>query len=186
MEVFWRAGYQGASLQQLRAATGLGPGSLYAAFGNKEGLYLAALERYAGEVSQLAAREPDPRRLLAGWFAAHVERAHQGARGCLLLNGLAELPALDPTAADAVRAELGRLEALLDHTVAAVLGRAPDRETRARARLLVAALAGLSSLSRAGVPRATLDDVAWAALVEYQSPRKRVPEPKRSMGRTKT
>lgn len=164
MEVFWSAGYQGASLQRLRASTGLGPGSLYAAFGNKEGLFLAALERYANEIAGLAAREKDPRRLLEGWFAQHIERAQPGQRGCLLLNASAELPALDRAAAAAVRAELGRLEQFFDHTVAKLRGGASNEETLAQARLLIAALAGISSLSRAGIPRETLEDVARTAL----------------------
>ena len=38
MEVFWRKGYEGASLSDLTKAMGINPPSLYAAFGNKEGL----------------------------------------------------------------------------------------------------------------------------------------------------
>ena len=44
--VFWRNGYQGASLDELTRAMGINKPSLYAAFGNKEKLYLRALERY--------------------------------------------------------------------------------------------------------------------------------------------
>src|SRR5690242_13414285 len=40
-------GYAGTSLQQLTGATGLGKGSLYAAFGDKRGLYLRVLDDYA-------------------------------------------------------------------------------------------------------------------------------------------
>ena len=45
-EVFWRHGYDGASIAMLTAAMGINPPSLYAAFGNKEGLYRAALASY--------------------------------------------------------------------------------------------------------------------------------------------
>ncbi|MGC2130064.1 MAG: TetR/AcrR family transcriptional regulator, partial [Candidatus Aquilonibacter sp.] len=45
-EVFWRAGYEATSILELEAATGLGRGSLYNAFGDKEGLFLAVLDRY--------------------------------------------------------------------------------------------------------------------------------------------
>ena len=44
LDVFWRNGYEGASIADLTAAMGINPPSLYAAFGNKEGLFLAALE----------------------------------------------------------------------------------------------------------------------------------------------
>jgi AcrR family transcriptional regulator len=45
--LFWQQGFSGASMQDVVRATGLKPGSLYLAFGNKEGLYQAALEHYA-------------------------------------------------------------------------------------------------------------------------------------------
>lgn len=43
---FWRAGYAGTSLDDLTAATGMNKPSLYAAFGDKHGLYLAAVKQY--------------------------------------------------------------------------------------------------------------------------------------------
>ena len=46
MEVFWSKGFEGASLADLTDAMGINPPSLYAAFGDKEQLFLAAVERY--------------------------------------------------------------------------------------------------------------------------------------------
>ena len=46
MTVFWTKGYEGASLSELTKAMGINAPSLYAAFGNKEGLLRAALDRY--------------------------------------------------------------------------------------------------------------------------------------------
>ncbi|TMH32531.1 MAG: TetR/AcrR family transcriptional regulator [Betaproteobacteria bacterium] len=46
MEVFWRQGYEGTSITDLTRAMRINPPSLYAAFGDKERLYLEALERY--------------------------------------------------------------------------------------------------------------------------------------------
>lgn len=45
-DAFWRRGYSGTSLDAITAATGMNKPSLYAAFGDKHALYLAALERY--------------------------------------------------------------------------------------------------------------------------------------------
>ncbi|MGH1556548.1 TetR/AcrR family transcriptional regulator [Streptomyces sp. L7] len=47
MVAFRRRGFAGTSVQDLVDATGVGRGSLYAAFGSKEGLYRAALDRYS-------------------------------------------------------------------------------------------------------------------------------------------
>jgi AcrR family transcriptional regulator len=58
MQVFWRQGYEATSVSDLTRAMGINPPSLYAAFGDKERLYLDALERY--QRSRLAA--------VAKWF----------------------------------------------------------------------------------------------------------------------
>jgi AcrR family transcriptional regulator len=46
MTVFWRHGYEGASMSELTSAMGINSPSLYACFGSKEGLFRAVLERY--------------------------------------------------------------------------------------------------------------------------------------------
>lgn len=46
MDAFWRNGFEATSAQELVDSTGLGRGSLYAAFGSKENLYHEALRRY--------------------------------------------------------------------------------------------------------------------------------------------
>jgi AcrR family transcriptional regulator len=52
MQVFWRKGFEGASLNDLTAAMGIQPASLYQAFGNKRTLFEKALALYlAGPVA---------------------------------------------------------------------------------------------------------------------------------------
>ena len=46
LKIFWRKGYEGASLPDLTRAMGINRPSLYAAFGNKEALFRKALDRY--------------------------------------------------------------------------------------------------------------------------------------------
>jgi AcrR family transcriptional regulator len=46
LEVFWRQGYEGTALSDLTAAMGISKPSLYAAFGNKEELFAAVIDRY--------------------------------------------------------------------------------------------------------------------------------------------
>ena len=45
--LFWRVGYSAASMQALFNVTGLKPGSVYLAFGNKEGLFKESIDSYA-------------------------------------------------------------------------------------------------------------------------------------------
>ena len=46
LEVFWKWGYNAASMEHLAAATGLSRSSIYSEFGSKRGLFDKALERY--------------------------------------------------------------------------------------------------------------------------------------------
>src|ERR1700737_2271235 len=46
MEIFWRQGYEATSINDLTAAMGINAPSLYIAFGDKERLFLEAVERY--------------------------------------------------------------------------------------------------------------------------------------------
>jgi AcrR family transcriptional regulator len=46
IEVFWAKGYEATSISDLTAAMGINPPSLYAAFGDKERLFLEAVKRY--------------------------------------------------------------------------------------------------------------------------------------------
>ena len=172
MEVFWREDFHGASIAQLGAAMGLRPGSIYAAFGSKEGLFREALAAYTRQVRARArALQLGPRALLERWFTLHIDRAlaEAGGRGCLLLNSVAELPRLDDETVAAVRAELDALERLFHHCVASVRRQTPRPDgpsPTATARLLVAALIGIGVMSRAGAPRRTLRAVAHAALAQ--------------------
>src|SRR5919106_255484 len=92
MEVFWRKGYEGASLSDLTKAMGINPPSLYAAFGNKEGLLNAALDRYAEQRKgflRTAFGEPTARKvaecLLRGVAEFHTDPANPP--GCLFTQG---------------------------------------------------------------------------------------------------
>ena len=58
---FWTRGYAATSVDDLTAATGLGKGSLYGAFGDKHGLYLRALDDYiASSLDEVRAQLQDP------------------------------------------------------------------------------------------------------------------------------
>jgi TetR/AcrR family transcriptional repressor of nem operon len=90
-DVFWRLGYEATSIQDLEDATGLGRGSLYNAFQDKQGLFLAALARYGQKYgSTLLSRLDDAdvergiRSMLEGILARMSDAAHPP--GCLLTN----------------------------------------------------------------------------------------------------
>lgn len=109
--VFWNLGYAATSLDDLAAATGLNRPSLYAAFGDKHALYLAALKRSrdeaAGALGAALQTEAPLRVLLGVIFDRTVEiyrRGEEGQRGCFLI-GTAVTQAVDDPKARAMLAE---------------------------------------------------------------------------------
>jgi AcrR family transcriptional regulator len=94
MQVFWRKGYEGASMVDLTTAIGINSPSLYAAFGNKEGLFKAVLRRYDERRQEfmdsiLAAptAEETARRFLHGVADFAADTGGKMPPGCLLLQG---------------------------------------------------------------------------------------------------
>ena len=93
MEVFWRKGFEAASLADLTEAMGINPPSLYAAFGDKERLFLEALERYEAKrgdscpyAEELTA-EGAIRRLLT--YLAEDLTSSTHPRGCMMVMATA-------------------------------------------------------------------------------------------------
>jgi AcrR family transcriptional regulator len=90
LRVFWKRGYEGASLTELTEAMGINRPSLYAAFGNKEELFRKALDLYASKMEFMneALSEPKIRvaieKLLLGFADSQTDPANPP--GCLSVN----------------------------------------------------------------------------------------------------
>ena len=112
LQIFWRKGYEGASLSELTKAVGVNRPSLYAAFGDKEALFRKAFDRYLNgpaAYTQEALKEPTARavieRLLRG--AADLNTARRNPGGCLTVQGALACGA----AGDSIRQELAAYRA---------------------------------------------------------------------------
>lgn len=117
--VFWNLGYAATSLDDLAAATGLNRPSLYAAFGDKHALYIAALQRSRDEVSAAlggALRTEAPlRAVLTVVFNRTVEiyRAGEaGQRGCFLIGTAVTQAVDDPEARELLGAYIAETDGL--------------------------------------------------------------------------
>lgn len=174
-EVFWRLGFQGASLSELTAATGLSKPSLYAAFGDKEALYLRCLQRYADRQvctqNDLLEREPDARRAIEGFLRAAARAQTDPARpsGCFVMTGTAECgaPAMPASVDTALREAVCDSEQRLLKRLqrAQREGQLPEGlAPKAFAAMLASLLAGMSVMAKAGQPRKKLEDVVNAAM----------------------
>lgn len=93
MTVFWRHGYKDASVAELTAAMGINAPSMYACFGDKEGLFRAVLERYDARREAFMAQilsASDARAVAAAFLHGVADFAAGTAgrpAGCLLLQG---------------------------------------------------------------------------------------------------
>jgi TetR/AcrR family transcriptional repressor of nem operon len=156
MQAFWDHGYRATSMADLVEATELKPGSLYAAFRSKEGLFLAALDHYAqhsvARLEQALTGARSPLQGIRGYFRqlAKDVATHHGRRGCLLVNTVLELSRQDDVVRKRVNHHLGTIEALLRRTLEVAQARgelAADRDPAALATFLLSNIWGLRVLA---------------------------------------
>ncbi len=177
MDVFWAKGYEGSSMSDLEAATGLRKGSLYAAFGDKRAMYLKALALYdrtaidAG-VEVLSGAGPAEQRIGAFLqLAIDADTTLKDRRGCFLCNASVDQAMLDPATEQAVKSSLKRLARAMEQALPAPdAGRAggPERETHAHHLLSV--YFGLRVLAKGGYPVSALRQAKQAALRAMMPP----------------
>ncbi|MCE9668530.1 TetR/AcrR family transcriptional regulator [Myxococcus stipitatus] len=123
IEQFWTTGYNALSVRDLESGTGVLKGSLYAAFGDKRALFLAALRRYADQsadqIRELLAQGQTPRDGLEHYLRVRGKECTgpTRTRGCLLANTAAEVAPHDAE----VRAVVGQaFDKLADALVPAI------------------------------------------------------------------
>lgn len=173
MEVFWRRGYVGASVQDLVETTGVNRASLYATFGDKRSLYLRSLARYRERIvpGRMAILERPGASIpeIRAYFEALVADlvADASRKGCLMVNCAVEMAAEDPEIAARISSHFHHLEYALHAALqnAAECGEI-TREDRVRsyARLLVACAQGLAVLGKSQPRRELLLDIVHTTL----------------------
>jgi AcrR family transcriptional regulator len=181
MEVFWRHGYEGTTIAQLTDAMGINPPSLYAAFGSKEALLKAALDRYTLRreawmeevLSAPTAREVTSRMLMG---VAERQTDPSNPPGCLLVQGGLACGSGSANVPFELAARRAQTEEQLRHR----FERAKDEgdlaagaDPAALARYVSAVITGMSVMASSGADREALAQVAAVAIrsVEEQSMR---------------
>lgn len=179
MDLFWEQGYDGAGVQALCRATGLNAGSLYAAFGDKRGLFLQALRRYMQVVShetiERLARHRSGLEAIRDYFASLIDAMLDGQRrwGCLVTNSVVEFSCRDAEIAQEFRLHLARLEAALAGAIerARHEGDLPASVSSQRAaQFLMTIVQGMNVLAKMQPERVVLEGVARTAIQALQTP----------------
>jgi len=173
-DLFWDQGYAATSIDDLSAATGLGRGSFYKAFGDKRSMFLRSLELYSAEAFdgiRAELRNPDLSaydRLVGHVRAAAADIASDtNRRGCLLAKSAAELSSTDPVVAKQVKRTLDGWLRELTATISAAQtdGDIPsDTDAKSMASLLLAVLRGMEALRKGGASAATIKLAAEQAV----------------------
>lgn len=173
MQTFWVHGFEATSVQDLVACTGINRGSLYATYGDKRDLFLAALKHYDETVRKGLAVEMEnrlgPREAIRQMFQAFVDRvAVQGRNcGCFLTNTALELAAHDAEIAAIVANAQTEMEDFFARSIARGQTQgeiSPALDPRTVAQGLLATLQGLVVLSRSRPDPALLQAIADDAL----------------------
>ncbi|WP_158895079.1 TetR/AcrR family transcriptional regulator [Amycolatopsis anabasis] len=178
MEVFWWRGFEATSIQDLVEATGIGRGSLYAAFGSKHGLYELALQRYVQQTTDatrraLAKRVP-VRQVMRDLLLGRVDDALEepGRPGCLLVMAITERVPHDATTNRIVRDAITALQDSFCATLymARSMGELPaEADVPALSNFLVTMIQGLRVMSAVCPDQPMLSqvvDIALAAIPE--------------------
>lgn len=178
---FRTSGYNGTTVDDIAAATGLGRGSLYAAFGDKHGLFLQAMEAYFARLEDSAVEA------LTGPDDGALERLHQflldavhgvplgpdvvagdsrAAAACFSAKTALELGTTDPDAARRVNAGFESVEAALAKCVRAAqrIGDIdPNADPDKLAWLLLTIVRGIDVIGAAGRDSRCLTSIAESA-----------------------
>jgi AcrR family transcriptional regulator len=162
---FRDGGFSATSLDDLARATGLNRPSLYAAFGDKKAMYLAALSNLKAGLEASFDRLEAAHSDLEAHASVLLDRSIDaymagplGARGCLAIGTASAEAVMD---AD-IRASLDDVLALIDRRIAMWFEDAGLSVVRAQ--LLSGTMHSLSVRARAGQPRETLQAIADEAL----------------------
>ena len=169
-QVFWDRGFAATSLDTLSAATEINRPSLYAAFGDKEELYLGTLEAYRKDSLHAMAEALDPSLPIR----QNIERLYDGAlaiylhgdvapRGCFLIGTATPETIQHPRVREVLDRSLREFDEAIAQRVelAVEKGELPAAtDPNALARLASAVMHSLAVRARAGDSRETLEELA--------------------------
>ncbi|WP_112677331.1 TetR/AcrR family transcriptional regulator [Micromonospora saelicesensis] len=175
VEVFWRQGYEGASVSDLSEAMGINKPSLYAAFGSKEELFRKAVALYAEKdmgYARDAFAQPTAYEVVATLLRENVVAVTRTDRpaGCLSIQGGTSCSTENaPIAGFLAASRLGGEGALADRLARAVAeGDLPAHaDPVALARFVMIVTEGQAVHAAAGVSREDLRQAAEIALAGF-------------------
>jgi TetR/AcrR family transcriptional regulator, transcriptional repressor for nem operon len=172
VQCFWRFGYEMTSVKDLTEKTGVTAASLYNAYGDKRGLFRAALDRYVNDSIADRIRRCEalpPLEAIHAFFDEILRRSlnDRQHKGCMLVNSAFEMAPHDAEFRKIIAGVLARIESFFLGCVRA--GQADGTVTQSLpadvlARHLLGVLMGVRVLARVRPEKALLEGVITPAL----------------------
>lgn len=170
---FSENGFHGTSIADLNTALSLTSGSIYKAWGDKRGLFLAALDHYiarrAEAISEVLAGQATGRNRIQTLlqYYAHLSSGDLGRTGCLVIETAVELAATDTEIAARISTQHRQSQTRLRNLITAGQQDGSIRTTRdatATARLLLAIMHGMRVLGKSGAALEDMQQLANGAM----------------------
>ncbi|MGG0155288.1 TetR/AcrR family transcriptional regulator [Bacillus mycoides] len=167
MQLFWEKGYAATSLSDLTAKMEIQRPSLYAAFGDKEGLFEAALRRYtnlhAASIRTKLQKEQSVKEAIRIFFENMVEEEYkkESNKGCFCINTMVEIAPHNEKFEVLTREHQMYLSVIFQELITKGIQCGElqsDVNAKALAQTLVTSLIGLTVLMKSRPERSVVDN----------------------------
>ncbi|MED2749296.1 TetR/AcrR family transcriptional regulator [Bacillus thuringiensis] len=167
MQLFWEKGYAATSLSDLTAKMEIQKPSLYSAFGDKEGLFEAALRRYtnlhAARIRTKLQNEQSVKEEIRMFFENMVEEEYKKefSKGCFCINTMVELAPHNEKFEVLTREHQMYLAVIFQELIMKGIRSGElqsDLNAKALAQTLVTSLIGLTVLMKSRPERSVIDN----------------------------
>jgi len=166
MRLFWEKGYSATSLSDLTAKMGIQRPSLYAAFGDKEGLFEAALRRYTklhASKIRIKLQNKPVREGIRTFFEELVEEEYkkEPSKGCFCINTMVELASHNEKFEILTREHQMYLSVLFQELIDEGVRNGEfinNLNSKALAQMLVTSLVGLTVMIKSRPERSFIDN----------------------------
>ncbi|QWI38693.1 TetR/AcrR family transcriptional regulator [Bacillus mycoides] len=167
MQLFWEKGYAATSLSDLTAKMEIQRPSLYAAFGDKEGLFEAALRRYtnlhAASIRTKLQKERSVKEAIRTFFENMVEEEYkkESNKGCFCINTMVEIAPHNEKFEVLTREHQMYLSVIFQELITKGIQSGElqsDVNAKALAQTLVTSLIGLTVLMKSRPKRSVVDN----------------------------
>ncbi len=175
VSIFWESGYCKTSISDLVEATSLKPGSIYAAFKSKEGLFIASLNHYGNKGAMLLRdiinKAETPLEGIKQFFMQILGEINDNNKGCFLVNTILEVSPHELTIKNEVNKHLAVIESILFTALELALEKNElpnDASPKDLVKFLMINIWGIRVLARTNPSNETIDAIQKQLFLSFE------------------